>query len=197
MANSLKRLHPSDASSSNKKAKRQVSKETFKKWQRTYEKNHQSMTWLNCDIDQQNKSLVSILWCSVCRQYEHEICSYKNFSRAWIDGSSNHKTSNISDHASSESHKAAMMLLRKEQAKARNEPITSYSPIARSILSTSMDPAVRERVKKKFDISFVLAKEHIPFTKYPAIHQLEERHGVDLGVAYKNRDSAQNFTHYI
>ena len=38
-----------------------------------------------------------------------------------------------------------------------------------------MDPAVRERVKKKFDISFVLAKEH------PAIHELAKRHGVDLG----------------
>ncbi len=147
--------------------------------------------------DQQDTSLVSTLWCSICRQYENGISSLKNFSRAWIDGSSNHKTSNVSDHANSDSHKAAMILLRKEQAKARNEPITSYSPIARSLLSNSMNPAVRERVKKKFDISFVLAKEHIPFTKYPAIHQLEERHGVDLGAAYKNRDSAQNFTHYI
>ena len=59
-----------------------------------------------------------------------------------------------------------------------------------------MDPAVKERVKK-FDISFVFAKEHIPFLKYPAIHELEERHGVDLGAAYKNRDSARNFIHYI
>ena len=56
--------------------------------------------------------------------------------------------------------------------------------------SASMDPAVRERVKKKFDISFVLAEEHIPFLKFPAIHELEERHGVDLGPTYKNRDSA-------
>ena len=50
-----------------------------------------------------------------------------------------------------------MMYFRKDQAKSRNEGITSYSPIARSLLSSSMDPAVRERVKKKFDISFVLA----------------------------------------
>ena len=56
---------------------------------------------------------------------------------------------------------------------------------------------MRERVKK-FDISFLLAKEHnIPFLKYPAIHELEERHGVDLGATYKNRDSARNFVHYI
>ena len=60
-----------------------------------------------------------------------------------------------------------------------------------------MDSAVRERVKKKFELSFVLAKEHIPFTKYPALHELEEKHGVDLGTTYKNRDSAKTFTHYI
>jgi len=60
-----------------------------------------------------------------------------------------------------------------------------------------MDPAVRERMKRKFDISMVLAKDHIPFLKYPAIHELEERHGVDLGPTYENRDSARNFVYYI
>lgn len=61
----------------------------------------------------------------------------------------------------------------------------------------AINPAVREQIKRKFEISFVLAKEHIPFLKYPAIHDLEERHGVDLGTTYKNRDSARNFVHYI
>lgn len=187
----------SNDGSKTKRSKRQVSKETFQKWQRTYEKEHQSMAWLRADMDEQDKSIVSKLWCVVCRKYETSICGLKNFSMAWIDGSSNHKTSNITDHANSDQHKSAMMHLRKDQAKSRNEPITSYSHIARSLLSSPMDPAVRERVEKKFDISFVLAKEHIPFLKYKAIHELEERHGVDLGVAYKNRDSALNFVHYI
>ena len=133
----------------------------------------------------------------MCIRDRTRTCGLKNVSRAWIDGSSNHKTSNITDHASSEPHKAAMMYFRKDLAKSRNEPVTSYSPIARCLLSPSMDPAVRERIKKKFDISFVLAKEHNPFLKYPAIHELEERHGVDLGATYNNRDSARNFVHYI
>ena len=64
-------------------------------------------------------------------------------------------------------------------------------------MSSSMDPAVWERIKKKVDIGFVLAKERILFLKYPAIHELEERHGVDLGATYKNGDSARNFVHYI
>ena len=59
-----------------------------------------------------------------------------------------------------------MMCFRRDQAKSRNEPITRYSPIAHSLLSTAMAPAVRVQVKKKFDISFLLAKEHIPFMKY-------------------------------
>ena len=103
-----------------------------------------------------------MLWCVVCQHYETRICGLKNFSRAWIDGSSNHKTRNLTDHANSELHKAAMMHYRKDQAKSRNEPVTSYSSIARSLLSSSMDPVVRERVKKKIDIGFVLAKNILP-----------------------------------
>jgi len=38
-----------------------------------------------------------MLWCAVCKQYESRIEGLKNFSRAWIDGSTNHKTSNIVD----------------------------------------------------------------------------------------------------
>ena len=139
-----KAVRLSEGGTSTKQSKRQVSKETFQKWQRTYEREHQSMVWLHAEMDDHDKTLVSMLWCVVCRQYEMRINGLKNFSRAWIDGSSNHKTSNITDHAKSEPHKAAMIQFCKDQAKSRNEPITSYSPIAHSLLSSSMDPAVKE-----------------------------------------------------
>lgn len=42
-----------------------------------------------------------------------------------------------------------------------------------------------------------IIKENITFQKYPALHELETRHGVDLGPAYKTKDSVKNFTHYI
>ena len=77
-------------------------------------------------------------------------------------------------------------------ARTRLEVELSHSSIARRLLSSVLDEAVRERVKKKFIISFVLAKEHLPFLQYPATNELEERHGVDLGLTYKNRDSARN-----
>ena len=72
---------------------------------------HQSMAWLRAEVDNQDKSLVSALWCVVHRQYETRLCRLKNFSKAWIDGSSNHKMSNITDHTNSEPHKMAMMCL--------------------------------------------------------------------------------------
>ena len=90
-----------------------------------------------------------------------------------------------------------MAMFSEDQAKSKHKLITTYSPIARSVLSMAINPAVREQIKKKFEISFVFAKEHIHFLKYPAIHDLEEKHTVDLGAAYKNQDSARNFVHCI
>ena len=57
----------------------QVSKETFHKWQWTYEREHQSMAWLCAEMDQ-DESLVSMLWCIVFRQYKTRICGLKNLS---------------------------------------------------------------------------------------------------------------------
>ena len=42
-----------------------------------------------------------------------------------------------------------------------------------------------------------MAKDGMAFTKYPVLYDLESRHEVDLGVAYKNDVSAEAFTHYI
>ena len=44
---------------------------------------------------------------------------------------------------------------------------------------------------------FLVAKEGLSFRKYPAIHALEERHGVDLGFSYETHEYTRKFTHYI
>jgi len=44
--------------------------------------------------------------------------------------------------------------------------------IVRTIDHCLHDPTVRERVKRKFDISYLLAKENLLFTKYSPIHEL-------------------------
>ena len=87
-----------------------------------------------------------------------------------------------------------MAYLKADQAR-HNESVTSYSPIAHSLLK--MDDTTRGRMKRKFDICYVMAKEAIAFSKYIALYDLESRHEVDLGAAYKNDVSAKSFTHYI
>ena len=192
---SRKRAMPACTASASKKQKRQVTMATFKKWQTQLKREHQTLSWLRCDLDATNKELVSVLWCDACRKHERSITGMKNFSRAWLEGSTNHKTSNIVDHANSDQHRVATVRTLAEAAKATNQPITSYSPIARSLLR--MDDQVIERMNKKFDICYVMAKEGLAFRKYPALHELEARHGVDLGFAYKTKDSAKSFTHFI
>ena len=71
-------------------------------------------------------------------------------------------------------------------------PITEYSPIAQGLLN--MDKAAQDRINKKFDICYAMGKECLAFVKYPALHELEVRHGVDLGQAYKTKDSAKELS---
>ena len=91
-------------------------------------------------MDSDNNTVVSKLWCVICSQYENKSCGHKSFTRARIDGSSNHKTSNIADHAKSGPHKAATMTyFGREQVKSRNDPITScyYYLTARTCFSSN------------------------------------------------------------
>ena len=125
--------------------------------QSQFEREHQLLSWLRCDVCKDNRGLVDKLWCELCRKHEHSIHSLKNLSRAWITGSSNHKTSNILDHASSDQHCAAM-IERAARGKAANQPTTTYSPIASSLLMT--DEAVKKRMEKKFDICYLLANNN-------------------------------------
>ena len=76
-----------------KKAKRQITKSTFEKWQKEHEIEHQTLSWLRCDLDVKGTHVVS-LYCAVCRKYEDSLRSLKNFRRDWIVGSTNQRTSN-------------------------------------------------------------------------------------------------------
>ena len=90
-----------------------------------------------------------------------------------------------------------MAYLKVDLAKANNEPATSSSPIGRSLMN--MDATTRERMKRKFDICYVMANpgRYSVFQVSSALYDLESRNDVDLGVAYKNDVSAKSFTHYI
>ena len=130
----------------------QISHNTFKKWKTQYECCYQALLWLRCDIDKSDKTLVDTLWCKTCRQHKERLTGMKNNSSVWITGSTNHKMSSVHDQ-----HKAAMILCRK----ASGQPVSTYSPIAQGLLV--MDETVQARMKKKFDICYILAKEGLAF----------------------------------
>ena len=60
---------------------------------------YQSFSWLRCDKEKNGKGVVSTLWYEIGQQYESKICSLKNYSKSCIEGSENHRTGNVVDHA--------------------------------------------------------------------------------------------------
>ena len=179
---------------SNKKTVRRLSKATFDKWKRDNEVSHQTMSWLCCELER-DKNFVATLYCSVCKRFEQHIQSGRNFSVAWITGSANKKLSNVIDHAKRDAHKAAMSRLHNEQVRQSGSSVVLSSRIGQSLLN--LIETTRQRMRKKFDVCYMMAKESVPFVKYPAIVELQSQHGVNLGPVYRTPDSAKAFTSYI
>lgn len=84
--------------------------------------------------------------------------SLKNFSKAQIIGSTNLKVSNLVDHATS-------------------EPPTMSATIGRYL--STLEEGTRVQLRQTFDVCYAMAKDSVPFAKYPALLALEARHGVD------------------
>ena len=116
-----------------------------------------------------------------------------NFRPAFIEGTCNVKTSSFKDHAATDMHCHAMILLKKQLSSTSTE----YAPIAKVMASSTMDKAATECVKRKFDVAYIIAKENIAFTKMKPLCELEERHGVQLGQGHKNDHECSMFIEYI
>ena len=56
---------------------------------------------------------------------------------------------------------------------------------------------MQARMKHKFDIAYMIAKENMSFTKMKAVCALEEWHGTDLGEGYKNDCGCSVFVEFI
>ena len=47
-----------------------------------------------------------------------------------------------------------------------------------------MDEVTRVKLKQKFDIAYLIAKENMAFKKMKPLCDIEEKHGVDIGATY-------------
>ena len=61
-------------------------------------------TWLKYDEDTAARGGVVALKCSVCCQFPNKLIGMRNYSAAYIEGSTNLRTSSFKDHAASEMH---------------------------------------------------------------------------------------------
>ena len=62
---------------------------------------------------------------------------------------------------------------------------------------TTLDATNQARMRRKFDVCYMMAKENIPFSKYPSFLELEDQHNTDMGPAHRTPDSAKSFTSFI
>lgn len=100
-----------DSSSSASTPKgRLVNVATVDKWVIDHDKSLNTATWLT--YEKAYGHHVALLRCRICIRFEEKIKSSRNFSPAFIDGTSNLR---MLDHAKSDIHRRAMQLLQREQ----------------------------------------------------------------------------------
>ena len=70
-----------------------------------------------------------------------------------------------------------------------------HTPLGRCVVN--LDEVALGRLKLKFNVCYMMAKQSLPFAKYPPLLELQAHHGADLGSSYNTPDSAKIFTTYI
>ena len=176
--------------------KRCVTYSTFLKWQTELDKDCQTGSWLDCEVNNEGgKRVVAKLRCKVCLKFKAKITGRRNYSDKWVIGADSVRSSNIKDHARTDQHAHAMLLLKKEHAVSTGLGPSSYAPIAKSFSALSDDSKAKLRIK--FDIAHFVATEKLAFTKYPRICELEAHRGVNVGTAYTNEPAGKTVCHYI
>ena len=140
---------------------------------------------------------VSSLKCEICKTYESYICGIKGFNSQWIEGSKRLLVGLAISHAEGEPHKKAMELFLKRRgvSLAERDACINLEENQQTILTgiSKMNKKDYERTKKKFDVAYFIAEEEMPMVKFESILSLEERHGVDIGTAYRNRNVGWHF----
>ena len=192
----MKRACDVEASSSGSSAKkRKVDYATFEKWKRELDRDCQTVSWLDCCKEKSGgKNVVVKLKCKVCTAFKSKIEGRKNFSSKWIEGADSVRLSNVRDHAQNDQHTHAMHLLKIQHAKIDGLGPSSYSQIVHAF--TKLSEEERDKLRVKFDISYFVASENLPLTKYSKLCDLERRHGVCVGNSYTNDNSGKEMIHF-
>ena len=134
--------------------------------------------------------------CPLCLN-EDRLRAIRNYSTGafmhGITGSALEKD-NVVKHSKSDIHKKAVSLER-QPTRTINEILRS-TPIGRAVASASRS-SEKERVSGLFEVAYMILREEMPFTKFPAIVELDKRHGVCVGQTYHTEHKCQEFVSII
>ena len=141
--------------------KRMVTRRTVERWIVENDKQLDMTIWLKFETAVGDRKHVSALKCGVCIQVKERLVSLHNYNPAFINGFMNTRTSVFKEHAETEMHKRAMALYRKQHS----TNVCDDAPIAKCLLQPSMDEVTRVKLKRKFEIAYLIAKENMAFKK--------------------------------
>ena len=166
-----------------------VSLSTVQNWEKDVDSLRE---WLRYD---QSGGKVTRIFCELCHKHRDRLREIRNFNSAFIDGvtGSALKKDNVAKHKKSDMHSKAVNM---ERMPARTiTSIMKSTPLGKAYASANSEET--GRVSKLFKVAHMLAKEELPFAKYPAIVELEERQGVSLGNTYLTEHKCQEFANIV
>ena len=120
-------------------------------------------------------------FCTWCEEKKNPSDSSSAFVTS---GCSNFGFESIRSHAGSAGHKRAEDCIR-----IAANPQEAAIPRALRHLN---EEAV-SKLEKLFDVAYFVAKLEMPFTMYPQLCQLEQKHGIELGQTYRTDKACKNF----
>ena len=133
--------------------------------------------------------------CSICTKYDKSIDHIQGFNREWITCSINFRSSNAERYAKSKAHEKAMGIFIKEKNEIVKPKDADQTTVESGFVGANKKR--QEQTKKKFEVSYFVAKQQLPFTKYEKILDLEEMHGVDIGPSYRNDIECAEFIDFL
>ena len=177
---------------------------TAEKWKSTSLAKYNAEDWLVVNTDAKS-TLVTSMNCAICQKFEERITSIKGFNYQWLrEGSKRLLLHAAVEHAEGQAHKRAYDLHLKSKSISACERTDILQPLLdegrqRSIMQGLgvMQMKDFELTKKKFETAYFVAKEEIPLAKFSMILELEDKHGVVLGNAYRNNVTGGCMIDYI
>ena len=121
------------------------------------------------------------MFCSVCEERPNLSDSSSAFV---LGGCVNFRLDSLRSHAGSIGHQRAADAIR-----IAANPQEAVIP--RTLRQLNKEVAFK--LEKLFDIAYFVAKMEMPFTTYPHLCLLEEKHAVELGQTYRNDKACKDF----